>query len=160
MKSKLAMLSSFSFALVNTYTNAAGETVTEHMNPDYRSLMGPNDSPKDSPDGDFKPWSEGEEGPVFSRNLASSETSEVECELLLDNLELGREGSPEFENGEVLGCEVSDREVTPEHEGEQLSGGTAEKRRRTLNGDNWTGGLMKYHQGMRGDSRVSVPVEE
>jgi hypothetical protein len=84
--------------------------------------MGPDDSPDGSPDGDFKRWPEGEESEVFSRDLTSSETSEVECELLLDSLELGGEVSPEFEGGEVLTCEVSDREVTPEHEGEKLSG--------------------------------------
>ena len=76
------MPSRFSFARVNTYTNAAGETITEHMTPEYRKPTG---------FGDSKRWSEDEDSLVLSREV----TPEHEGELLLDGLVLSREVPPE-----------------------------------------------------------------
>ena len=84
------MSSRFSFARVNTHTNAAGETITEHITPEYR----PTDHE------DFKQWPKVEElleGSTLSRGV----TLEREGELLLDDLVFSREVTPdaEYENG-------------------------------------------------------------
>jgi hypothetical protein len=101
------MPSRFSFARVNTYTNAAGETITEHMTPEYRKPTDFNDP---------KEWSDDEDIPVLSRKG----TPEHEGELLLDGLVLSREVSPSIECEQLSGW--SSREVSPDAECIQLSG--------------------------------------
>jgi hypothetical protein len=101
------MPSRFSFARLNTYTNAAGETITEHMTPEYRKPTEFNDP---------KEWSDDEDIPVLSRKG----TPEHEGELLLDGLVLSREVSPSIECEQLSGW--SSREVSPDAECIQLSG--------------------------------------
>ena len=75
------MPSRFSFARVNTYTNAAGETITEHMTPEYRKPTG---------FGDSKEWYEDEDSLLLSREV----TPEYED---VDNLMFATEVTPEHE---------------------------------------------------------------
>lgn len=99
------MPSRFSFARVNTYTNAAGETITEHMTPEYRKPTG---------FGDSKEWYEDEDSLLLSREV----TPEYED---VDNLMFATEVTPEHEGELLLDNPVFSREVSPDAECEQVS---------------------------------------
>lgn len=130
MECYLTTSSRSSFALVNTYTNAAGETVTERMTPEY---------PRPTDSDDSKPWpkadkllkgraSSSEEtsepkGEWLSENPTSSGrvTPEVECELVMDSLVLGGDVPSWHEDEQPLDSPVFSREVSPAAEWRRLA---------------------------------------
>jgi hypothetical protein len=85
--------------MLNTYTNVAGDLVTERMTPEYPTLTDPDDS---------KQWPEDQQS---SEILPSSRGVTLEAEGDRSFVPSSIEGSPEFEGGHVSWR--SSREVSP-----------------------------------------------
>lgn len=94
---------------MNTYTNASGEIITEHMTPQH---------PKPPDSDDSEQSSKGGGSPDFDRGA----TPEQNDDLLLDDMVFSREVTPEHEGGLLPDSPIISRQVSPDAKYGQLSG--------------------------------------
>lgn len=96
---------------MNTYTNAAGKTVTEHMTPEW---------PKMTDFDDFKPWPKGDKKELERPASSRDETPERKGEWLPESLVFSAEATPDIDGEMLLNNLAFSREVSPDLEGDLL----------------------------------------
>lgn len=96
---------------MNTYTNSAGETVVEHMTPEW---------PKMTDFDDLKPWPKGDKKKMERPASSSDGTPEGKGEWLSESLVFSREATADFDGEMLLNNLALSREVSPDLGGDLL----------------------------------------